>query len=115
MRHRSFALFLLLIAVDLSAATVNKLTIPPIEYEHRTLSNGLEVYTIEDHSTPTVAIHMWYRVGSKNDPEGRSGFAHLFEHIMFKATAHMKSEMLDRLTEDVGGSNNAYTHPDRTV
>jgi zinc protease len=107
---RRLAIFILLIAAAGTAATF-----PPINYRHRTLPNGLEVYSIEDHATPTVAINVWYRVGSKNDPEGRSGFAHLFEHIMFKATAHMKSEMLDRLTEDVGGMNNAYTHPDRTV
>jgi zinc protease len=103
------------IAVLLIAASAAAASFPPINYRHRTLPNGLEVYSIEDHATPTVAINVWYRVGSKNDPEGRSGFAHLFEHIMFKATAHMKSEMMDRLTEDVGGSNNAYTHPDRTV
>jgi zinc protease len=103
------------IAILFLAASLSAATFPPISYRHRTLANGLEVYSIEDHATPTVAINVWYRVGSKNDPEGRSGFAHLFEHIMFKATAHMKSEMLDRLTEDVGGMNNAYTHPDRTV
>jgi zinc protease len=107
---RRFTIVILLIAASAAAASF-----PPINYRHRTLANGLEVYSIEDHATPTVAINVWYRVGSKNDPEGRSGFAHLFEHIMFKATAHMKSEMLDRLTEDVGGMNNAYTHPDRTV
>lgn len=105
----------LAIALILIAASAAGITFPPINYQHRTLPNGLEVYSIEDHATPTVAINVWYRVGSKNDPEGRSGFAHLFEHIMFKATAHMKSEMMDRLTEDVGGMNNAYTHPDRTV
>jgi zinc protease len=105
----------IMIAVLLIAASAAAASFPPINYRHRTLPNGLEVYSIEDHATPTVAINVWYRVGSKNDPEGRSGFAHLFEHIMFKATAHMKSEMLDRLTEDVGGMNNAYTHPDRTV
>jgi zinc protease len=105
----------LAVALIAVAATAAGITFPPINYQHRTLSNGLEVYSIEDHATPTVAINVWYRVGSKNDPEGRSGFAHLFEHIMFKATAHMKSEMMDRLTEDVGGMNNAYTHPDRTV
>ncbi|MBV8543879.1 MAG: insulinase family protein, partial [Acidobacteria bacterium] len=103
------------IAVLFIAASAAAAGFPPINYRHRTLPNGLEVYLIEDHATPTVAINVWYRVGSKNDPEGRSGFAHLFEHIMFKATAHMKSEMMDRLTEDVGGMNNAYTHPDRTV
>src|SRR3954465_11282702 len=107
---RRFTIFIFLIAASAVAASF-----PPINYRHRTLANGLEVYSIEDHATPTVAINVWYRVGSKNDPEGRSGFAHLFEHIMFKATAHMKSEMMDRLTEDVGGMNNAYTHPDRTA
>jgi zinc protease len=107
---RRITIFVLLIAASAAAASF-----PPINYRHRTLANGLEVYSIEDHATPTVAVNVWYRVGSKNDPEGRSGFAHLFEHIMFKATAHMKSEMMDRLTEDVGGMNNAYTHPDRTV
>src|SRR5207245_4231613 len=60
------------------------------------------------------AIHVWYNVGSKNDPPGRNGFAHLFEHIMFKSTKNMKSEMMDRLTEDVGGYNNASTWDDFT-
>lgn len=113
---RRFAIaFLAIAASAISAPPAKKSSFPPISYSHRTLANGLEVYSIEDHATPTVCIQVWYRVGSKNDPEGRSGFAHLFEHIMFKSTAHMKAEMLDRLTEDVGGSNNAYTHPDRTV
>jgi len=112
---RRFVIAILLITASAFSALPAKPSFAPIEYRHRTLGNGLEVYSIEDHATPTVAINVWYRVGSKNDPEGRSGFAHLFEHIMFKATAHMKSEMMDRLTEDVGGMNNAYTHPDRTV
>ncbi len=90
------------------------LTIPPIQYHHRTLPNGLEVYSAEDHTTPTVSIQVWYRVGSKDDPLHRSGFAHLFEHMMFKSTAHMKAEMMDRLTEDVGGWNNATTFDDAT-
>ena len=114
MRQRLLSVFALLVSLHVSAATVNKLTIPPIDYKHHTLANGLELYSVEDHSTPTVAIHVWYRVGSKNDPEGRSGFAHLFEHIMFKSTKHMKAEMMDRLTEDVGGFNNAGTADDFT-
>ena len=89
--------------------------IPQMEFTHRTLANGLEVYAAPDHGTPTVAINVWYHVGSKDDPAGRSGFAHLFEHIMFKGTKHMKPEMIDRLTEDVGGFNNAYTADDVTV
>jgi zinc protease len=96
-------------------AVTKKLDVPPIDYKHRTLANGLELYSVQDRSTPTVAIHVWYRVGSKSDPEGRSGFAHLFEHIMFKSTAHMPAEMMDRLTEDVGGFNNAGTNDDYTV
>ena len=88
---------------------------PKISYRARTLPNGLKVYSLEDHSSPTVAIQVWYHVGSKDDPEGRSGFAHLFEHIMFKSTKNMKAEMLDRLTEDVGGFNNAFTADDMTV
>jgi zinc protease len=89
--------------------------VPRLEYRQRTLANGLTVYSVENHRTPTVAIQVWYRVGSKDDPAGRSGFAHLFEHMMFKSTKNMKSEMLDRLTEDVGGENNAYTSADVTV
>jgi zinc protease len=106
---RTFAL-LLLVAVSATAAA----PFPTLDYKHRTLANGLEVYTVQDRSTPTVAIQVIYRVGSKDDPEGRSGFAHLFEHMMFKSTRNMASEMLDRLTEDVGGFNNATTFDDST-
>jgi len=88
---------------------------PRLNFKERTLANGLRVLSVLDTSSPTVAIDLWYHVGSKDDPEGRSGFAHLFEHLMFKSTAHMKSEMMDRLTEDVGGLNNAYTQSDVTV
>lgn len=91
------------------------LALPPIQFTHRTLANGLEVYAAADHTSPTVAINVWYRVGSKDDPAGRSGFAHLFEHIMFKGTKRTKPETIDRLTEDVGGFNNAYTSDDVTV
>lgn len=59
--------------------------------------------SVEDHASPTVAVQVWYHVGAKDDPQGRSGFAHLFEHLMFKSTKHMASEQMDRLTEDVGG------------
>ena len=89
--------------------------IPPLKFEQRTLPNGLQFIWLEDHTAPTVAIQVWYRVGSKDDPPGRSGFAHLFEHMMFKSTRRMPAEFLDRLTEDVGGQNNAYTANDVTV
>ena len=91
------------------------LKIAPLKYRQRTLANGLTVLSIENHQSPTAAIQVWYHVGGKDDPAGRSGFAHLFEHIMFKSTKNQKSENFDRLTEDVGGANNAFTQEDATV
>ncbi|HEX3885964.1 MAG TPA: pitrilysin family protein [Phenylobacterium sp.] len=88
--------------------------VPPIVYKQRTLSNGLQVFESLDRSTPNVTVQVWYGVGSKNDPVGRSGFAHLFEHLMFKATKDLPAESFDRLTEDVGGLNNASTYDDFT-
>ena len=95
----------LTVAVVASAHAADALSIPPIAYKQRTLANGLQVIGIEDHTSPTVAVQVWYHVGSKDDPAGRSGFAHLFEHLMFKSTKHLKAEQFDRLTEDVGGHN----------
>jgi len=88
--------------------------VPPIKFTSRTLANGLKVYASLDRSTPNVSVQVWYGVGSKDDPQGRSGFAHLFEHLMFKATRNMPSETFDRMTEDVGGFNNASTADDFT-
>jgi zinc protease len=99
------------VATPLAAA---ELSIPPIQYHERTLPNGLQVLSVEDHASPNVAVQVWYHVGSKDDPQGRSGFAHLFEHLMFKSTKHMHAEQFDRLTEDVGGANNASTGDDVT-
>jgi zinc protease len=88
---------------------------PRLVFRDRTLANGLRVLSAVDKANPTVAVNVWYHVGSKDDPDQRSGFAHLFEHIMFKSTKNMKAEMMDRLTEDVGGNNNAFTQDDVTV
>lgn len=90
------------------------LKVEPLKFTERTLANGLRVYAMPDASTANVSVQVWYDVGSKDDPVGRSGFAHLFEHIMFKATRNMPAETLDRLTEDVGGFNNASTYDDFT-
>ena len=97
-----------------AATTAAQVKVAPLDIKQRTLANGLKIVSVRDNSSPTVAIHVWYDVGSKNDPPGRNGFAHLFEHIMFKSTKNMKSEMMDRLTEDVGGYNNASTWDDFT-
>jgi zinc protease len=96
------------------AAQPPETAVPRIDYQLRVLPNGLKLYSLRDPSTSNVAIQMWYGVGSKNDPAGRSGFAHLFEHLMFKGTRDMPPEFIDRLTEDVGGSNNASTNDDYT-
>jgi len=90
------------------------LGIAPLDYVSRTLPNGLRVYSIRDTSTSNVSVQVWYDVGSKDDPRGRSGFAHMFEHLMFKSTRNLVPEQMDRLTEDVGGYNNASTNDDYT-
>jgi zinc protease len=94
--------------------TASHAVVPPIPFNERTLKNGLHVFYARDVSTPNVTVQVWYGVGSKDDPQGRSGFAHLFEHMMFKATRDMAAEHMDRLTEDVGGMNNASTWDDFT-
>ena len=91
------------------------ISLPAMPLRERRLTNGLRVIGIADPLSASVAVQVWYFVGAKDDPPGRSGFAHLFEHLMFKRTRHMQSEMFDRLTEDVGGHNNAFTAEDVTA
>ena len=108
------ALLMMVTTLSATAAADTALKLPPLDYRERVLANGLTVLSLEDHASPTVAVQVWYRVGSKDDPPGRSGFAHLFEHMMFKRTRHLADEQFDRLTEDVGGQNNASTSDDYT-
>jgi zinc protease len=105
---------LLVFALGFSQTAFAQVKIEPLNIKERTLANGLKVVSVQDKTSPTVSIHVWYNVGSKDDPQGRSGFAHMFEHMMFKSTKNMKNEMMDRLTEDVGGFNNASTWDDFT-
>jgi zinc protease len=86
-----------------------------IPFETYTLPNGLTVILSVDHTTPTVAVNVWYHVGSKNEAKGRTGFAHLFEHVMFTGSGHVPYGLHDKLTEGVGGSNNGTTSNDRTT
>ncbi|WP_395945339.1 M16 family metallopeptidase [Brevundimonas sp.] len=90
------------------------LSIAPLEYRIRTLPNGLQVLTLPDRNTADVTVQVWYRVGSKDDPQNRSGFAHLFEHMMFKATRNLPGDTWESLLDDVGGVNNAGVFPDST-
>lgn len=114
MRKLSAILIMLVFVLGLSPAAFAQTKIAPLNIRERTLANGLKVVSVQDNTAPTVAIHVWYNVGSKDDPQGRSGFAHMFEHMMFKSTRNMPNEKLDRLTEDVGGFNNASTWDDFT-
>src|SRR4029453_9053940 len=84
-------------------AQTQSAAIAPIAYQSRTLANGLRVYSIRDMGSSNVSVQVWYDVGSKDDPRGRSGFAHLFEHMMFKAKRHLVPEQFAGLTEHVGG------------
>ena len=80
-----------------------------------TLPNGLKVVMLEDHSTPIVHAEVWYHVGSKNEKPGRTGFAHLFEHMMFKGSKNVEPEGHPSWISSVGGQSNAYTNEDATV
>ena len=88
--------------------------IPELKFEKITLSNGLDVILHEDHSTPMVSVNLWYHVGSKNEKRGRTGFAHLFEHLMFEGSENAPEGMFDKWLESVGGDNNGSTSEDRT-
>ncbi|WP_340588817.1 pitrilysin family protein [Erythrobacter alti] len=101
-------------AVAQDAADAPVLTAPEIEFTEWTLDNGLRVIAIQDDSTATVTTSLWYEIGSKLDPEGRSGFAHLFEHILSRKTVNMPYNMINDLTADVGGTRNASNGTDRT-
>jgi zinc protease len=88
---------------------------PKLQYQITTLPNGLRVILSEDHSTPIVHVSVWYHVGSKNERAGRTGFAHLFEHMMFKGSKNVEPESHTSIIAGVGGQSNAYTTEDITV
>jgi len=87
---------------------------PQIPYQLFRLQNGLTVILHEDHTAPLVGVHVQYDVGSKNEREGRTGFAHLFEHLMFQGTEHLPKGEADRLIDAAGGSSNGSTSQDTT-
>ena len=104
-------LLLLPASTDLGAAVRP----PRLDYHLTTLDNGLTVVLLEDHSTPIVHLQLWYHVGSKDERPGRTGFAHLFEHLMFKGSKNVEPEQHPSLISSVGGQSNAYTNEDVTV
>jgi zinc protease len=105
------AVLVLANVVSLSAAVRP----PRLQYQMFTLPNGLRVVLSEDHSTPIVHVSVWYHVGSKNERPGRTGFAHLFEHMMFKGSKNVDPESHTSIVAGVGGQSNAYTTEDETV
>jgi zinc protease len=90
-------------------------SLPPLAIQSHSLPNGLRVVTLEDHSVPIINLQVWYHVGSKDERPGRTGFAHLFEHLMFKGSAHIGADQHNRMIERMGGVVNAYTNDDVTV
>ncbi|HEU4558594.1 MAG TPA: pitrilysin family protein [Longimicrobium sp.] len=99
---------LLLLAAPLAAQEVS------IPHTTFTLANGLKVIVAEDHSTPVAAVNIWYKVGSGYERPGRTGFAHLFEHVMFMGSRNVPQGVFDQLLEGAGASNNGSTTTDRT-
>jgi zinc protease len=87
----------------------------PLEYRETLLPNGLRLITHEDRSTPVVDVQLWYHVGSKDEKPGRTGFAHLFEHLMFKGSAQVGPEEHSTIITNAGGESNAFTNDDVTV
>ena len=111
---RRCTVWLLVLATSVGAAEAA--TRPPkLEYVITTLPNGLTVILSEDHSTPIVHLELLYHVGSKDEQEGRTGFAHLFEHLMFKGSKNVRPEEHTSVIASVGGLSNAYTTEDHTV
>jgi zinc protease len=86
----------------------------PWPLETTRLDNGLRVVVSADRSAPVVCVNLWYDVGSRHEPAGQTGFAHLFEHLMFEGSAHVRKTEHMRLVQGNGGSLNATTNPDRT-
>ena len=112
---RFFALVIFTLGYAFSATAADDLaTQIDLPYERFQLENGLTVLVHSDHSTPTVFVGMWYGVGSKNEPEGRTGFAHLFEHLMFQGSENRDGEYFTPFTDAGATGMNGTTNEDRT-
>src|SRR5689334_12719671 len=111
-RHAARAAFIaaVLAAAPVLAAAAG-LSVP---YQTFALPNGLKVIVHEDHTLPLVSVNIWYHVGSSDEKLGRTGFAHLFEHLMFMGSQHVPTGRFDQLLESAGCDNNASTNEDRT-
>jgi zinc protease len=102
---------ILIAALSLARAGETRITVP---YTRFSLPNGLDVILHEDHTVPSVSVNLWYHVGSAREKPGRTGFAHLFEHVMFMGSKDVPEGQFDQWLEAAGGDNNASTSTDRT-
>jgi zinc protease len=112
MRRRLLAVaFAALLPASLPAA---ELVLPEIPYQRYVLGNGLTLIVHEDHKAPIVAVNIWYHVGSKNEKPGKTGFAHLFEHLMFNGSENFNDDYF-KVLEKLGATDlNGTTNEDRT-
>jgi len=102
-------------AAAVGARAASSVRPPRLSYTVSSLPNGLRIILLEDHSAPIVNVQVWYHVGSKDERAGRTGFAHLFEHMMFKGSKNVDPEEHTSVIASVGGQSNAYTTDDETV
>jgi predicted Zn-dependent peptidase len=114
--------FALLALILLAAPVLGQSPAPPapspaplqVPFRQFQLANGLNVILHQDKTVPVATVNIWYHVGSANEKPGRTGFAHLFEHLMFEGSKHVKEGQFDTLLESAGANNNASTANDRT-
>src|SRR3954464_5827349 len=111
MRPWVLAVLLAIVAAPAYAQPPARLEIADPQF---TLPNGLTVILHEDRGVPIATVNVWYRVGSARERPGRTGFAHLFEHLMFEGSGHVKEGEFDTLLESAGATNNGSTESDRT-
>ena len=111
-RYRFLAAVLFAVAL---AATAAAITIPKVTYTDTRLKNGLRVIVSPDRAAPVVSVAVAYNVGSRNERKGRTGFAHLFEHLMFKGSENVADGELAGLIENYGGNHNGQTDKDHTL
>jgi zinc protease len=115
MRSSVVILFAAAIAAPLPAQEKSPEIRPPkLEFTQHKLANGLQVILLEEHEVPMINLQVWYHVGGKDEQPGHTGFAHLFEHLMFKGSAHVGPDEHSRIIEGIGGFDNASTYDDYT-
>src|SRR6188508_1298774 len=112
---RGLALSVMVCALAGATAPDTIVRPPKFDYKMTTLQNGLQVVLLEDHSTPIVHLAIWYHVGSKDEKRGRTGFAHLFEHLMFKGSKNVRPDQHPSWITGIGGEANAETDEDATI